>query len=314
MAVTLDAVSKMMEQAGIPGRDLYDRPGSGKSFPDGCHYRIEMSGVEGPKVLDALIRERRKRNVPIHRLVSFCQGGTLYDDAELKDFAQMAAEEKMEVIAIPGPRNAWDIGRQFVTPDGQRCGGLNHRGSDEIRKVIADMLRMYDIGFRGFMLVDRGVLALVGKMQEQGNFPKDIVIKLSVWAGVSSPAGALLAQQLGASSFNPVADLTLPQMAAIRSVTDIPIDFYIWTFDSYGGSNRMYDAPEVAKVYAPCYFKFEPAPTAGYYNPFNSDEEHMRLMEKKVKWAEWVIEHVALNEPGVRVSPQGAPDLHIPKI
>jgi len=37
-------------------------------------------------------------------------------------------------------------------------------------------------------------------------------------------------------------------------------------------------------------------------------------MEKKVKWAEWVIEHVALNEPGVRVSPQGAPDLHIPKI
>ncbi len=281
MAVTLDAVSKMMEQAGIPGRDLYDRPASGKSFPDGCHYRIEMSGVEGPKVLEALIRERRKRNVPIHRLVSFCQGGTLYDDAELKDFAQMAAEEKMEVIAIPGPRNAWDIGRQFVTPDGQRCGGLNHRGSDEIRKVIADILRMYEIGFRGFMLVDRGVLALVGKMQEQGNFPKDIVIKLSVWAGVSSPAGALLAQQLGASSFNPVADLTLPQMAAIRSVTDIPIDFYIWTFDSYGGSNRMYDAPEVAKVYAPCYFKFEPAPTAGYYNPFNSDEEHMRLMEKR---------------------------------
>ena len=149
MAVSMDAVSKMMEEAGIPGRDLYDRPASGKSFPDGCQYRIEMSGVEGPKVLEALINERRKRNVPVHRLVSFCQGGTLYDDAELKDFAQMAAEEKMEVIAIPGPRNAWDIGRQFVTADGQRCGGLNHRGSDEIRKVITDMLRMYEIGFRG---------------------------------------------------------------------------------------------------------------------------------------------------------------------
>ena len=93
MAVTLDAVSKMMEQAGIPGRDLYDRPASGKSFPDGCQYRIEMSGVEGPKVLEALINERRKRNVPVHRLVSFCQGGTLYDDTELKDFAQMAAED-----------------------------------------------------------------------------------------------------------------------------------------------------------------------------------------------------------------------------
>ncbi len=314
MPMNLDKVSELMEKAGIPGRDLYDRPASGKSFPDGGHYRIEMSGIEGPKVLEALIAERHRRNIPVHRLVSFCQGGTLFDDAELKDFAQMAAEDKMEVIAIPGPRNAWDIGRQFVTADGQRCGGLNHRGSDEIRKVIADMFRMYEIGFRGFMLVDRGVLSLVKTMQEQGNFPKDIAIKLSVWAGVSSAAGAKLAQDLGASSFNPVSDLTLPQMAAIRKVVDIPIDFYIWTFDSYGGANRLYDAPEVAKIYGPCYFKFEPAPTAGFYNPFNSDEEHMRLMEKKVKWAEWTINHVATNEPDVRLSPHGASDLFVPKV
>jgi len=175
------------------------------------------------------------------------------------------------------------------------------------------MFRMYEIGFRGFMLVDRGVLALVKTMQEQGNFPKDIAIKLSVWAGVSSAAGAKLAQDLGASSFNPVSDLTLPQMAGIRKVVDIPIDFYIWTFDSYGGANRLYDAPEVAKIYGPCYFKFEPAPTAGFYNPFNSDEEHARLMEKKVKWAEWAIRHVATNEPEVRLSPHGAADLHFPK-
>ena len=142
---------------------------------------------------------------------------------------------------------------------------------------------------------------------------KDIAIKLSVWAGVSSAAGAKLAQDLGASSFNPVSDLTLPQMAGIRKVVDIPIDFYIWTFDSYGGANRLYDAPEVAKIYGPCYFKFEPAPTAGFYNPFNSDEEHARLMEKKVKWAEWAIRHVEANEPEVRLSPHGAADLHFPK-
>jgi len=146
----LDRISELMEKAGIPGRDLYDRPESGKFFPDGCHYRIEMSGVEGPRVLEALIDERHKRGVPVHRLISFCQGGTLFDRAELKDFAQMAAEDKMEVIAVPGPRNAWDTGRQFITADGQRCGGLNHRGSDEVRKVLADMLEMYEMGVQGF--------------------------------------------------------------------------------------------------------------------------------------------------------------------
>ena len=46
----LDIVSKYMEEAGIPGRDCYDLPDSDKRFPDGAHYRIEMSGVEGPKV------------------------------------------------------------------------------------------------------------------------------------------------------------------------------------------------------------------------------------------------------------------------
>jgi len=75
MPLSLDKVSELMEKAGIPGRDLYDRPASTKRFPDGGHYRIEMSGVEGPKVLEALIAERRRRDIPIHRLVSFCQGG-----------------------------------------------------------------------------------------------------------------------------------------------------------------------------------------------------------------------------------------------
>ena len=44
----LNKVSEFMEQTGVPGRDLYDLPSSDKSFPDGCHYRLECSGVEGP--------------------------------------------------------------------------------------------------------------------------------------------------------------------------------------------------------------------------------------------------------------------------
>lgn len=311
----LDIVSKYMEEAGIPGRDCYELTPSQKRFPDGCSYRIEISGLEGPKLLEALIDERRKRNVPVHRVVSFCQGGTLFDDQELKDFAQMAAEDKIEVLAIPGPRNAWDIGRQYISEEGQKCGGLHHRGSDELRKVIADMMRMYDLGMRGFMLVDRGLLRLVKKMQEQGNLPKDIAIKMSVWTGVSSAAGAILMQDLGASSFNPIADLTLPQLGSIRIVVDIPIDFYIWTFNSYGGTQRFYDAPEVAKLYSPCYFKFEPAPdSANFYSPWSNEKQDIDLIRKKIKWAEFVINHVRENEPKLKVSKQGPDDLFIPKI
>ncbi len=311
----LDLISKYMEEAGIPGRDAYDLPSSDKRFPDGASYRIEISGVESLKILKALIDEKNKRNVPVHRLISFCQGGTLFDKQELKDFAQMAAEEKMEVIAVPGPRNAWDKGRQYISEEGRKCGGLHHRGSDELRKVIVDIMRMYDVGIRGFMLVDRGLLRLVKTMQKQGNLPNDIAIKMSVWTGVSSPAGAKLMEDLGASSFNPIADLTLPQLGSIRKVVNIPIDFYIWTFESYGGTKRLYDAPEVTRMYSPCYLKFEPAPSSGdFYSPWSNEEQHVDLMKKKVKWVEIVINIVKENEPDIKVSKQGPDDLFIPKI
>ena len=313
----LDQISKWMEQAGVPGRDLGDLPSSPKRFPDGAHYRIEISGVEGPKVLEALIAEKNRRNVPVHRLVSVVQGGILFDRHELRDFAQMASAEKMEVVAVPGPRNGWDIGRQYASSEGMRCG-MNHRGSDELRKVIGDMMRMYEEGIRGFMIVDEGMMWLIKAMQEQGNFPKDVAIKLSVWASISSAAGAKLVESLGVSSFNPPADMTLPMLASIRRAIDIPMDFYIYTSMSFGGSNRFYDGPEVARIAAPCYFKIEPgvALSAGggesLYQPWVSDDEHISLIKKKVKWAGVIRELIEENQPDLKISEQGPSDLHVP--
>jgi len=223
----------------------------------------------------------------------------------------------MEVVAVPGPRNGWDTGRQYASSEGMRAG-MHHRGSDELRKVIADMMRMYDAGIRGFMLVDEGLLWLVKRMQDQGNFPKDVALKISVWTSHSSAAGGRLLEELGASSFNPPGDLTLPHLAAIRQAVSIPLDFYIYTSISFGGFNRFYDAAEVARVCSPCYFKFEPGPalSAGggqsLYQPWVTDEEHIHLVRKKVKWAAIVRDLIAENEPEVKISEQGPDDLCIP--
>jgi hypothetical protein len=114
----LNDVQAMMQAVGIPGRDAYDLPTSTKTFPDGGHYRMEISGVEHPKVLEAVVDEMRQRKIAIHRLISVVMGSTLLDDAELSDFAQIAADARLEIIITPGPRAGWDIGRQLVTPEG----------------------------------------------------------------------------------------------------------------------------------------------------------------------------------------------------
>ena len=51
----LKDAKKLMEKHGIPGSDANDLPTSTKRFPDGAWYRMEISGIERPNVLEAAI-------------------------------------------------------------------------------------------------------------------------------------------------------------------------------------------------------------------------------------------------------------------
>ena len=313
----MNRVSKAMEKAGIPGRDAYDLPSSDKRFPDGAHYRMEISGVERPAVLEAVIDESQKRKIPIHRLISVVMGATLLDKAELRDFAQMAADAKMEVILTPGPRAGWDIGRQLVTPEGG-LSGIRCRGSDQLRQVITDIMTCIDIGFRGFLVVDEGELWLLNEMKKNGDIPEDVTFKVSIYAGHGNAAGAKVLEMLGAGTFNPVADLSLPQFAAIRQAADIPLDVHIIITESFGGYMRFYDGPDMARVCAPCYFKIEPGPAcaatgAALYKPWVSEAMLAEWGRVKVKYAQIIHEIIQENNPELKMSDLGPADLAIPK-
>lgn len=315
--MVMDRVSAAMERAGIPGRDAWDLPTSPKRFPDGAWYRMEISGVERPNVLEALISEMHRRQVPIHRVISVVMGATLLDRAELRDFAQMAAEAKLEVILTPGPRAAWDIGRQALTPEGA-FSGLRFRGSDQLRQVVADILRCVEIGFRGFLVIDEGLLWLLNEMKKQGDLPSDVIFKVSIYAGHASAAGAKVLQSLGAATFNPTADLNLAQLASIRQAVDIPLDLHIYLTESFGGYNRFYDGPEMARVCAPCYFKIEPGPACAagpgaLYKPWVSPQMLADWAREKVKYAQIIHEIIQENFPQATISAQGPADLAVPR-
>jgi hypothetical protein len=313
----LNDVRAMMEAAGIPGRDAYDLPTSNQTFPDGGHYRMEISGVEHPRVLEAIVDEMNKRHIPIHRLISVVMGSSLLDDAELHDFAQIAADAQVEIIMTPGPRSGWDVGRQLVTPEGG-LSGLRFRGSDQLSYVIAEILRCIDLGFRGFLTIDEGLLWLLNELKKRGDIPSDVVFKVSIFAGHASAAGGRVLQALGAGTFNPLGDLSLPQLASIRQGVDIPLDLHIMLSDSFGGFNRFYDGAEMARVCSPCYFKIEPgtALVAGggaMYKPWVSADTHAQFCREKVKYAQIIHELIQATNPNLKLSPPGSPDLAIPR-
>jgi len=302
-----------MEKHGVPGRDLYDLPTSRKRFPDKCHYRIEISGVERPSTLEALIDEMEKRDVPVHRLISMVMGATLLSDDEMEQFARLAKAAKLEVIVTPGPRTLWDLGGQIRTPEGA-LSGIRFRGSDNLAYVIADIQRAIEFGFRGFLVVDEGLLWLLAEMRKAGDIPKDVVFKVSILAGHANAAGAKVLENLGANTFNPVADLPLPMLSAIRKATDIPIDVHVWLFDSFGGFNRIWETPEITRVAAPCYYKIEPGISMGsLYKPWVNPDSLAFIVKEKVKTAQTIIGLIERNYPEAKLSRRGAKDLAIPK-
>jgi hypothetical protein len=106
-------------------------------------------------------------------------------------------------------------------------------------------------------------------------------------------------------------------LAAIRKVIRIPIDIHIILSESFGGFNRIWEAPELARVSAPCYFKIEPgttlAATGGIYKPWTSEEFLAKFAREKVKYAEIIRNLIEEHEPKLKLSKVGAPDLAIPK-
>lgn len=302
-----------MEKFGIPGRDLYELSSSKLRFPDGAHYRMELSGIERPSTLEALIDEIDKRKIPVHRIISTVMGSTLLTEKELLKFAELARDAKLEVIITPGPRTAWDLGAQLRTPEGA-LSGMRIRGSDNLSYIIADIKRCTDLGFRGFLVMDEGLLYLLNNLRKDGIIPKDTVFKVSIFAGHANPAGAKVLESLGANTFNPVGDLTLPMLASLRKAVSIPIDVHIYLFDSFGGFNRFWEAPELARICAPCYFKIEPGVSVtALYKPWVSDAALAELGREKVKYAEIIRELIDKNAPELKLSVQGPKDLAIPK-
>ena len=171
MSRSLAEIRNFMEKMGLPGRDGHALPDSPRTFPDGCHYRIEIAGVEGMASLSALVEEADKRKIPVHRAIATVGGSTYLELTELRDMAMLAREAGIEIILTVGHRKGWDAGaKEMATSEGM-MNGFRLRGSDNLSYWLADMARGLEAGFRGFLVYDEGLLSILGQMRQEGFHP-----------------------------------------------------------------------------------------------------------------------------------------------
>jgi Peptidase family U32 len=287
-------------------------PASQERFADGAHFRIEIPSCEGPEVLRAIVDEAAARSVTVNR-VSQGSGAMLHSEAELAELARIAADNGIEVSLFVGPREEWDIGRAAAAPDGGMFAG-QLRGARQLRYAVEDILRATEQGIRGFLVADHGLLELVSEMQQSGQLPASIVWKVSAVMAPSNPLAFKQFERFGASTINVPSDLTLGQIAEMRSVSSVPIDLYVETPDAMGGVVRGHEAADLINVAAPMYVKFGLRNSRMLYpSGLHLTAEAAAIAREKVRRAQIAMEWIARSELKLIQSGPGAPGLGIPE-
>lgn len=244
---------EFLRSIGLPDGDDYGLTSSKKRFKDGAQYRFEVPGIQGPASMEALLTEVKERDLIIHR-VTQTKGIMLLTDQEIDKMVALAKSAQVELVLSVGPRATYDTSASVQTPEGQRMG-LRLRGQEQVIRAVEDIKRAINLGCKSFLLYDEGLLWVLSEMRKVGEISSEVKFKISAHTGHGNPASFRLLQNIGADSINPVRDLQLPMLAALRQAIDVPIDLHTENPASSGGFIRHYEVPEMIRLCAPVYLK-----------------------------------------------------------
>ena len=302
---------QIISTAGLPVESV--PAASSSRFPDGAHMRIEIPSVEGPGVLSAVLDEAAKRGVVVNR-VSQGSGAMLHTLDELREMSRIAADAGLEISLFVGPREEWGTQAMSRSPEGPALGGAI-RGMRQLRYAVEDVLRAVDCGIRGFLIADLGLLNVLKQAQVRGEIPASVVWKVSVMLAPSNAATLGVLASLGAHTVNLPTDLTLHELAEMRSVTDLPLDLYVEAPDGLGGVVRGEQIADLVTVAAPLYAKFGLRNSRAIYpSGMHLQADAEVIGREKVRRAQISMEWLERSGVSITQSKPGAPGLGIPEL
>lgn len=279
---------------------------SPKRFGDGGQFRFEVPGIQSPKTMNALLEESLKNNLFIHR-VTQTKGIMMLTDEEIMEMVDLAKNYGCELFLSVGPRATYDTSATVHTKEGSRIG-YRLRGYDNLVYAVEDVKRACDLGVRGILLYDEGLLYVLNQMRIESELPKNVHFKLSAHAGHSNPASAKLLEKYGLNSLNPVRDLQIPMIASIRNATDMALDLHTENPKSTGGFIRHYEVPKFIRVASPVYLKTGGSVAANHNWDTTASEAIARI--KQVKLVKRMIDEYC---PEAIASPDKSSDLAVPE-
>lgn len=242
-----------LQKIELPPGDLSELPSSKKRFSDSSHFRIEIPTVNSVEAVVSLLSESKKLGITVNR-VTETFGMFRYTKNEILSCVKICEDYGCELVMSTGPRAVYDTGGSVSTEHGSRIG-YRLRGQEQLVRALEDIKRGIEFGVKQFLIYDEGMLWVLDQMRKHKEIPSEIKFKISAHCGHCNPASFKLLENIGADSVNPVRDLQLSMIAALRQAVNIPIDCHTDNPASSGGFIRTYEAPEIVRIAAPVYLK-----------------------------------------------------------
>ncbi|MEW5996432.1 MAG: peptidase [Candidatus Micrarchaeota archaeon] len=237
-----------------------------------------------------------------------CRGIFRLTDKEILEMAKLCRENRIGLVMSVGPRALYDTSAFAKTPNGSRIG-YRLRGMENLVRAVEDVKRVIGLGVRGILVYDEGLLHVLNRMRKDGELPPSTIFKLSVHCGCSNPASCAVYAQNGADTINPVPDLELPMLGAIRAAIDCPIDIFTDTALVAGGFIRTYEVPEFIRIASPVYLKCGPVSQQDQNHLPTEEELRERIVQTKM-----VLEAIRRYYPAAKRVSKEEPTLSLPEL
>jgi hypothetical protein len=237
----------------------------------------------------------------------------LLTNDDLREMALIGADEGLEVNLFAGPREEYGIGGAVRSPDGLLLSG-RLRGFHQLRYALEDIERAVEAGIRGFLIADTGLLEILSARVKSGELPPTMVWKVSAVLAPSNPVTFRQLVALGGSTVNVPSDISLAELAEIRSLSDAPIDLYLESPDALGGVVRGHEIAEIAAVAAPLYAKFGLRNARAVY-PAGQHllDDVVSNVREKVRRAQLALEWLDRSSLDLAISKPGAEGIGVPE-
>ncbi|WP_238008553.1 U32 family peptidase [Dactylosporangium sp. AC04546] len=253
--MSLDRARDWLVRAGLPGGDPAEAPTSTSRFADGGWYKWEVAGALDAASVVRLTERLAPHGVRLHQATNTV-GTMRYLDPQLTDLVQACRDLGVQLRMAVGPRGLFDIGGQkLATGVVAAASAYRLRGTDQLAQAVDDVAHAVDLGVRGFLVFDEGLLSVLARLRADGVLPPELRLKASSNMGAANPAHARLLAEAGADSVNLQRDLDVRMIAAVRQATPVALDLHTDNPRGTGGFVRGYDVPEIVRVGAPVYLK-----------------------------------------------------------